>query len=267
MSWHLRAQTPLIIFENVKAFDPSLLSRWMSGSYDIFIQRMGPEDVGWPCCRRPRVYVALVNRGKIALTAHPNDMFARVSAALQQHELRVRDLLVAPATEIARELIQLATMRKARLASSGDGFVNMAAVLSEQERERMEAYGWLWESRFRSPMGVEQDLLLNLGDSPMAGFVNWSAPADSCGDSRHRVPTLRKDWKVMWVPSRKRWMTVNERAVAMGFPVYDDLRLQYGLSSPFSIEWRHRGLPGNSMHVACVGVWQACVAACCRLKD
>ena len=73
----------------------------------------------------------------------------------------------------------------------------------------------------------------------------------------------------MWAPSCKRWMTVNERAVAMGFPVYDDLRLQYGLSlsTLFSLEWHQRSLPGNSMHVACVGVWQACVAASCRLKD
>ena len=133
----------------------------------------------------------------------------------------------------------------------------------------MTEYERLWEARFHCPMAVEQDLLMNLGDNPSAGFVNRSAPSVRGGDSIHKVPTLRKDWKLMWAPSCKRWMTVNERAVAMGFPVYDDLRLQYGLSlsTPFSIEWRHRSLPGNSMHVACVGVWQACVAASCRLKD
>ena len=106
MSWHLQVQTPLIIFENVSGFDVELLTR-MAGSYDIFMQRLGPEDVGWPCCRRPRMYVALVNRRKTELVAHPNEMFSRVSVALQQHKLRVRDLLVAPATEIAHELIQL----------------------------------------------------------------------------------------------------------------------------------------------------------------
>jgi hypothetical protein len=95
--WHLRVQTPLIIFEDVVGFDAELLRDCMGTSYHIFVRVMAPADVGWGCCKRPRIYAALVNRQKLRLLADPNVVFENVSARLRRgFDLRLRDLLVAP---------------------------------------------------------------------------------------------------------------------------------------------------------------------------
>ena len=259
--WHLRVQTPLIIFENVVGFDTALLTHWMGQSYRIFIHRVSPEDVGWTCCKRPRIYAALVHREKLSLLRDPIAVFSTVSDRLRRNclDLRLRDLLVAPASEIAGELLQLARLRCAPLSSPIAGQpTDMTAVLTEPERQRLCEYGTLWAGRFGSSMHREPDLLVHLGDNPAAGFAKWSVPVKG----KFMLPTLRKTWKVMWCPYRSRWMTIGERALAMGFPAYRELQIRCGLFVP-AFQWHQRNLLGNSMHLACIGVWQACVAACC----
>ena len=84
----------------------------------------------------------------------------------------------------------------------------------------------------------------------------------SPGARPHRLPTFRRKWTVQWMPAHGRWMTQSERLVCMGFPSTEPLARVYGLGGKFQLPWACRNLLGNSMHVACMGVWQACVAAC-----
>ena len=260
--WHVRVQTALIVFENVVGFDTDVLHEWFGNSYNIFIHIIEPADVGWGCCKRPRIYAAMVHKS-LHMLADPVAVFKFVSAALRGNaaDLRVRDLLVAPAREIAGELLQLARARGTRLSSFAGGGVNMAdCILSPWEMERLHHYRHLWSGR--RVMGTDLDLVVNLGQSPAAGFVNWSAPA--IGSTKAMLPTLRKCHKLMWCPQWGRWMAVGELAVAMGFPCYQSLLHQLGLPHAFCPGWDERNLLGNSMHLACVGVWQACVAACIK---
>lgn len=266
--WHRAVETPIIIFENVVGFDTTLLSQWLGDLYHVIVQIIDPEDVGWTCCRRPRVYAALVHKTKVELTCSPKALFAMVSNALrpQGMGLRVRDLLVASADEVASELVNVLRMRGLRLRSPALGLpTDMTAALTDSELMRLKAYDDLWRARSWQMLGSVQDLVMHLGDNPEAGFVNWSVPRDDRGS--FKLPTFRKDWKIMWCPSRRRWLTVGERAVAMGFPAYPSLQALTGMREPVAVSWAERGLPGNSMHVACVGVWQACVAASCRHAD
>jgi hypothetical protein len=60
---------------------------------------------------------------------------------------------------------------------------------------------------------------------------------------------------------------MRERLAMMGFPAYPALAQLYGFQGSFSMPWDvAKNLVGNGMHVACVGVWQAVVAACVKLR-
>ena len=117
----------------------------------------------------------------------------------------------------------------------------------------------LWSRSFGTNPWLESDLIFNLGDNPDGGWVTWSAPGPS--DSMHRVPTFRRKWTAQWLPSKNRWLTTSERCVCMGFPASTELAVCLGLVGQYQLSWHQRHTVGNAMHLANVGVWQACVAA------
>lgn len=65
VAWHRAVETPLIIHENVAAFDPQVLVTHLGDLYYVTWYLTGPEDVGWACCRRPRLYAALFHKRKL----------------------------------------------------------------------------------------------------------------------------------------------------------------------------------------------------------
>lgn len=65
--WHRSQQTALIVHENVVGFDVSIFVRYLGDMYHVTSTVADPADVGWECCRRPRIYVALFHKEKIQL--------------------------------------------------------------------------------------------------------------------------------------------------------------------------------------------------------
>ena len=255
--WHRVMETPIIIHENVKGFDLSLLTALLGDMYRMSHVVVGPEHVGWPCCRRPRIYVALFHRRKVKLLCDPSWLFWQLSPRLRTF-LRVRDCLIARVGEVFEEGQQRATSARTRgpWAAAATG---QCHPLTAFEDQRLTYYCKLWSRSFGTNPWLESDLIFNLGDNPDGGWVTWSAPGPS--DSMHRVPTFRRKWTAQWLPSKNRWLTTSERCVCMGFPASTELAVCLGLVGQYQLSWHQRHTVGNAMHLANVGVWQACVAA------
>ena len=284
---HLIWETLVIIHENVTNFDIALLHYFMGSMYHIFHVDCGPEDVGFPWCRRLRRYVALVHKGKMRVLHNPEILFRRVCIHLQ-HEASVEDLLQADHQEVQAEVLALGGDRRITVSMGGTFMagavdpqfgqqasmaravdrqqVSMAravdpfAVLTQGERGHLQSYNQLWAERFGSDPAGHLGLVFNLGDNPAAGWITWSAP--STRQTNFCIPTLRRGWTVLWLPALRRWLTVRERLLMMGFPAYPDVAHVYRLPTTFSLPWHiAKQTIGNGMHLANVGVWQAVVAA------
>lgn len=270
--WHLAKQTPVLVHENVVGFGLDLLYQLMGALYHIIVVQAGPEDVGWPCCRRPRLYIALLHRAKVRMLVNPAWLFEQVCTSLRPNALRIRDCLIAGSGELDDEERELSSMRGHRLTRcwgpgshlSASRFRRLSHLLSEGERGRLQLYAHTFHQRYGLDPSTDLDLVCNLGDNPGAGWLTWSAPPMRPGCSSpglHRLPTLRKNWSLQWLPAHGRWLLGSERLVTMGFPPNEQLSRVYGLSGHFRLPWACRNLLGNAMHVANIGVWQACVAA------
>jgi len=272
---HLIWETLVIIHENVTNFDITLLHHFMGSMYHIFYVDCGPENVGFPWCRRLRRYVALVHKTKMRVLHNPELLFWRVCSRLGS-SASVQDLLQASQEEVQAEVLALCQDR--RMVACFQGLVAGAAhpllgqdvsmaravdpvsVLTQGENNHLRSYSQLWVERFGSDPVGHLDLVFNLGDNPDAGWITWSAP--STRQSSFCIPTLRRGWTVLWLPALRRWLTVRERLVMMGFPSYPPLAHLYRLPRTFSLPWHTaKQTIGNGMHLANVGVWQAVVAA------
>ena len=55
--WHGVVETPIVIHENVLGFDLSLVRALFGDMYAMSHVVVGPEHAGWPCCKRPRIYI------------------------------------------------------------------------------------------------------------------------------------------------------------------------------------------------------------------
>ena len=285
--FHLLWETAIVIHENVTNFDIQLLHHFMGHMYHIFAVVCGPDDVGFPFCRRRRLYVALVHKVKMRVLHNPEHVFWRVCEHLRC-QARVEDLLLADGQEVQTEVRLLCGDRRiavptvapamARAVAAESVAPAMARVVAAEsvapamaravepsialtslERVRRDCYDVLWRERFRSDPRWHCGLVYNLGDNPDGGWITWSAPTllgDFC------VPTLRRGWTVLWLPALNRWMTVQERLVLMGIPAYPALARLYRFPTTFSLPWHiAKQTIGNGMHLANVGVWQAVVAA------
>ena len=246
-------ETPIIIHENVKGFDVSLVQSALGDMYHISHVEVGPESVGWPCCKRPRIYLALLHRRKIRLLCDPSWLFWQVTAGLST-QMRVRDLLIASRAEVCQEGPCRATGRLSWAAAAQ----GQCHPVTQYEQWRLRFYCDLWRQSYGTDPSAEPDLIFNLGDNPDGGWVTWSAPG---GTGIHRMPTLRRKWTAQWMPSQSRWLSASERLASMAFPASPRLAMCYGLVGTFQLTWPQRHTLGNAMHLANVGVWQACVAA------
>ena len=268
MRWHRVMETPIIIHENVKGFDLKMLTTFLGDLYVAWHVEVGPEHVGWPCCKRPRLYVALLHRRKVRLHCDPVHLFWLVSSKLPA-SLRVRDCLIASAAEIQYEIGKrsrpsAAAVRGMRLAAAAPRQLIPESQLTSYERVRSLNYASLWRHRYGTEAHTERDLIFNLGDNPCGGWLTWSAPSTG---AIHRVPTFRRHWTAQWLPHQQRWLTSNERLVCMGFPAHPGLAVCYGMSETYCLTWEQRHTLGNAMHVANIGVWQACIAASTSLMQ
>ena len=258
MRWHRVMETPIIIHENVKGFDVSLVQSALGDMYHISHVEVGPESVGWPCCKRPRIYLALFHRRKIRLLCDPSWLFWQVTASLST-QLRVRDFLIASQDEVRQE----GSCRAAGRLSWAAAAQGQCHPVTHYEQCRLRYYCDLWRQSYGTDPSAEPDLIFNLGDNPDGGWVTWSAPGST---GIHRTPTLRRKWTAQWLPSQSRWLTASERLASMAFPASPRLAMCYGLVGTFKLTRPQRHTLGNAMHLANVGVWQACGAASAILR-
>ncbi len=72
MAWEGRwdKETPIVIFENVLGFDLEWLYALVAHMYEIVAVRWGPENVGFECVRRPRLYIAMLHKVKAGATTN-----------------------------------------------------------------------------------------------------------------------------------------------------------------------------------------------------
>ena len=205
--WHRVARTPVMIHENVPGFDVDggldIFEQLLGDMYHIVHVLAGPEHVGWPCCKRPRVLVACFHKTKIRLLSDPVALFWNVCGLLQfGARLRVRELLLACATDVRQEEVMIANSRRVGLrpwgslvwslagacgsaATAGPWLPAMAArsleyILTPSEKARLTVYECRWFERTGTVVASELDLACGIGDNPDGGFLSWSAPVFFC---------------------------------------------------------------------------------------
>ena len=108
------------------------------------------------------------------------------------------------------------------------------------------------------------DLVVHLGDNPAGGWTTWSAISG-------RLPAFRQSGGIFYLPAYSRHLLLREMYLSMGYLTFDVryrnfLKHAYRVFVP-GVTWNDmRAALGNSMHVAQVGTFAACMLLCARRK-
>ena len=211
------------------------------------VAEMRPEDLGFSFIRRPRLYIILARRNRIALGADAFSLFRKMQAkACRQPD-------APPAVMAAADKEVLDEENSAR-ASKG-----MPPV---QQPSRCWRY-LLPKSRL-SCLEAHREV----GHSEVTASVLDLSQSVQCGRRSVNVPTLRRSTvKPLRLLRHNRWLVHSELAAMMGFPVSQMWSQAAGVPLDTATLAGPPAALGNAMHVACVGVAVACAFTAARYVD
>ena len=133
------------------------------------------------------------------------------------------------------------------------------SYLTKDERRRLKDMTSRWRVRTGKAAASSPNAVFHIGDDP-AFTVSWTLHG--------KFPCFRRSMWRLWVASRNRFVTVKEKATALGFPVYSQLANCAGLQPiPAVTGICGHELLGNSMHVASVGVVALAALVSIRIHD
>lgn len=234
----------VVLLENVIGFPVSLLIKFAGQHYHIQHIEMRPEDLGFSFIMRPRLYVVLARRERIALADDAFALFRRLQSTACRQRAAPPAVMAATEDELLQEenLARRAKQMPPLESSSSD----WRYLLSKRRRNRLA------EHEANASAGVTASVV-DLSQSTRFGRL---CPC---------VPTLRASTiKPLWLMEKKRWLLHSELAAMMGFPVAELWSQVSGVPLDTATAAGPPNALGNAMHVACVGVAMACALASSR---
>jgi site-specific DNA-cytosine methylase len=250
---HLTKQTPLIIHENVRTFDESVLTEVFGDTYIIVPLRLSPATTGFTVLDRHRLYHILIHKTRARQVGDTAALFATLTDVLARRaSLRFEDLyLEHTPDELLFEMRRWGNARS-QVIQSGDDLTphlsDWTLLLSDWERKNLNLYEVQWERDFGKPAASDPTALFVLSQNA-DGFATRTT-------AQGRVPCLTHGSSTrVWSSFNRRWLTVKEKTNMMGFPVVPAFAARAGVSllDPSLLTDGHRQI-GNAMHLANVGV-------------
>ena len=234
----------VVLLENVIGFPVSLLIKFAGQHYHIQHIEMRPEDLGFSFIMRPRLYIVLARRERVALADDAFALFRRLQSTACRQRAAPPAVMAATEDELLQEenLARRAKQMPPLESSSSD----WRYLLSEDRRNLLA------EHEANASAGVTASVV-DLSQSTRFGRL---CPC---------VPTLRASTiKPLWLMEKKRWLLHSELAAMMGFPVAELWSQVSGVPLDTATAVGPPNALGNAMHVACVGVAMACALASSR---
>ena len=212
-------RVPLLVHENVEGFDLPLLEELLGDLYEVDVIHAKPSDLGFEFIRRPRVYMVMCLRGRLRFKVKPSVLYSAVCAHMRANARAHPDVLASLWIETDAYFPTL-TLKQARFA---DTYAQMYTAKTGRDPAS-------------DPCGV-----FDLGQTPRR-----AKPV------RGVLPTFRRSTR-LWLPSKRRFWTQAEAAVAMGFPVLPQVADACGVQPMRMLAGLPMAYLGNAMHVASVG--------------
>lgn len=232
--WVLSSKLRMAIHENVVGFDLELFHERLGAEHWVEHVRVSPADLGFPMCRRPRLYSIAWRKACFRKPPPAQALYDRVLARLAY---RVQGnpfswVTLATPEELAREENR---MRRARgLAPVHVPSADWSYLLTDPQKRRLRQY--------KERDAAKRADVFDLGQNPGSGNEVY----------RLGLPTLRRGSSRLWLARGQRWLLPAELRAALGFPSYrplaDAARVDVDPSQDEA-----RFATGNAMHVANVG--------------
>lgn len=131
-------------------------------------------------------------------------------------------------------------------------------ILNKREKAAVAWLDNVYKKKTKRSPESDPNLVYFLGDNPWNRIV-WSATSG-------KLPTLRMNRGILWIPHRSRFLTSRERLASMGFPVSLEMAQAMGtMEVPIKDINRASSVAGNAMHFGVVGLVQMTALASYRL--
>ena len=250
LAWALwaRAACPLLlIHENVKGFDTSMLELVLGDLYDITRLAVRPTHSGFHAVRRPRSYCLLFRRGRVRMLRDVSKLYRDVAAMLGGlfPEQPISDLFIAEGVDLLKEENRLRALKHLALPPVERASADWTYMLTEKQRMYLATY------MAAVPIDCKlDDCIFDLSQDPGRRRGRWTLDGT--------LPTVTTKSR-LWVPSLRRFLLPVELAYAHGFPVTSTAAVDAGVAQDMVPYTRHQ--IGNCMHVASVGIVLAVAAA------
>lgn len=248
--WIMDARPKFAVHENVKGFDRAFLEELLGDLYHIQHIFMTPRDMGFPSIRRPRWYSILLrreNRGTHYLDLE--SLYCKIKSALHYHVQGHPGAWVWRAS--AEQLLEYENEQRRHrglpdLVVRSESWEYLLSPSQITSLRYYEAHYGLQEHG-REPHGREPN-----GPASAWTFDLAQSPGRS-GASAAVLPTLRRNSRRLWSPTRRRWLLPMESYAAMGFPAFADLAVVAGVQACDMNSLGPSYSLGNAMHVANAG--------------
>ena len=250
LAWALwaRAACPLlIIHENVKGFDTSMLELVLGDLYDITRLDVRPTHSGFHAVRRPRSYCLLFRRARVRMLRDVSKLYRDAATMLGglSPEQHISELFIAEGVDLMKEENRLRALKHLALPPVERASTDWTYLLTEKQRMYLATY------MAAVPIDCKlDDCIFDLSQNPGRRRGRWTSDGT--------LPTVTTVSR-LWVPSLRRFLLPVELAYAHGFPVTSTAAVDAGVAQDMVPYTRHQ--IGNCMHLASVGIVLAVAAA------
>ena len=136
--------------------------------------------------------------------------------------------------------------------------MNLRYLLLPREKRCIRILSDHYRKVKKSPPEKDENLVMFLGDSA-ENRKTWSGTSG-------KVPTLRRNCGLMWLPAKRRWMTGKEKLASLAFPINQEAARSMGvIPIPVKDTRRASRIAGNALNFSSITVVQL-VALCCHVK-
>lgn len=236
----------LALHENVIGFDLQVVQDILGHLYEISTLRVNPRDAGFSFVRRPRIYVVLTLKTAITRHVDPRVLYEAMVATASREEGPWPTAAYHDEEDLCRAENEARSRQK--LPPLGERSADWRYLLSPPQAGRLAKLE-------EAAVGREA-----------TAFAIDLHPSDRFTRVGLCLPTLlRSSANRIWLLRERRWLVPREVAMAMGFPVSEELARRAAIQHDQATLQAPVSAIGDAMHVANAGCAIACILASCRL--
>ena len=245
----------IITLENSPHFPEQILKNILGDEYKFLVAVFGPEQLGWPCCRR-RKFITAIRTDRLAWAGPPQDgLMQAFSSLFFQSTMQTGDafLLDQDPQEESSMRARLAETRGFFVAK--DNFANFPFknFLTPFQKLDLPKYMDAYEELKKADPGTQHAFIVDLSQKFERKRV-----------SLQHVPTILKNTQ-LYSFTKEKFFTAPDIEVSQGLPVRGDAAAAYGhcvAADPSkACPAKRLGWSGNGMHVAALAAWHTFVFA------